>query len=184
MGRPQGVRAQQEVVSKGVDVGAEDGVGEGEGAGELVVRFVEVDEPDVLERLLGGQSITAFPQQSAHQIAGGFAVAVLGMLAETELSPHDVGDGFAVVLGFEWSHTLHQLEHRDPQRPQIHSLVISTPLEHLRRTIIRRARERQQLLLASTMHKFLTDAEIDNFDAVFVLVEENVLGFDVAVADI
>lgn len=151
---------------------------------ELLLFFMEVHEPHVALCLLRGQPLCSLFQQSHHQISARPAEPRLRLRGEGELPLHDVGYGLAVVLRLEGRHSRHQFEHRYAQSPKIDPLIVSPALEHLGGAIIGRPGEGQHLLLSTTIHQLLTDAEIDQFDTAVSPVIEDVLGLDIPMADL
>jgi hypothetical protein len=145
---------------------------------------MELDEPHVLDGLLGSQPLLSLLQQPPYQIPAGFAKFLFRVPGEGELSPHDVRNGLTVVLRLKWGHSGHQFKHSHSQCPQVDPFIIPSSLEHLRSTVIGRPSQSQHLLLPPTVDQLLTDAKVYHLDTRILMIEQNVLRFDIPMADL
>jgi len=89
-----------------------------------------------------------------------------------------------VVLGFEGSVASDQLEDRDSQGPNVDPFVVAAADVDLGGEIEVGADDSHHISAHSPREGALRDSKVNDFDSALLSVVENVLGFDVPVAEV
>jgi len=141
-------------------------------------------QPPVFRALTQTHSLCLLFQQPTHEILGEGAVFPPRFVVVADFAFEDLGNGVGVVLGLKGSAAGDQFEDSDSQGPNVHSLVVPSAKVDLGGEVEVGADDSQHVSAHSPRESLLRDAEVHDFEFACLLVVENVLGFDVPVADV
>jgi hypothetical protein len=151
---------------------------------EVVVLTVDINEPQIHGGFLRCYTLGFGSQKPRHEESGLTTESGFNFRRKDETSFDDVGDGVRVVLAFEGSDSCHEFVDGDAKSPDIYKFIIAAAFEHLWSPIVGSSCESEHISFDSSFDEFFADSEVDKFDASLVGIVENVLRFDVAVADL
>lgn len=77
----------------------------------------------------------------------------------------------------------HELIDGDSECPHINTLIVPTPLEHLRRTVIESACDGQHVALAASIEYLPTYTEVNQFYVLLLYIVKDIFRLDVSMAD-
>jgi len=123
-------------------------------------------------------------EELAYEVLSLWAEALPLPAHKSHLPLHDFGDRLGVVLGFEGGLPSDQLEDGHSQRPEVDALIIAPAEVDLRGEVAVAADDGEHLPLFAHLEGLLGNAEVDDLDGLSLLVVEDVLRLDVAVADV